>query len=260
MRPLLKKLRLPECTMIDDLNASETTLLHKTIIEKKALLKKFYTDLYHIFLTEAAGDIDGTFLELGSGGGFLKHLSPRVITSDILPLPHIDVCLNALHLPFKNHSLNGIFMLNVFHHIPDVQQFLSESLRCLKPGGSIIMIEPANTVFSRFIYKNLHHEPFIPNSPAWNFESTGPMTSANGALPWIVFTRDRELLHKMFPQLMILSIKNHSPLRYLLSGGFTLKQLAPASAYPIVKGIEFLLTPLNNMLGMFSTIILQSRQ
>ena len=42
----------------------------------------------------------------------------------------------------------------------DSYRFLVELERCLKPGGKIVMIEPANTRFSRLIFRRFHHEMF----------------------------------------------------------------------------------------------------
>jgi hypothetical protein len=119
------------------------------------------------------------------------------------------------------------------------------------------MIEPANTCWSRFIYKNFHHELFDPQA---NWELAGkqnPLSQGNGALPWIIFTRDRQIFEKEFPSLRIVSIRNHTPLRYLLSGGLTLRQLVPSFTYPAVKAIEYALSSMDNLLGMFQTIKLE---
>ncbi|MHC4790683.1 MAG: class I SAM-dependent methyltransferase, partial [Planctomycetota bacterium] len=60
-----------------------------------------------------------------------------------------------------------------------------------------------------------------------------------------------------FPSLRIVRMRNHTPLRYLLSGGFTLYQLVPSVTYPVVKAIEFALSPVNDWLGMFQSIELE---
>lgn len=224
MKKFLQQFLLPEQQLINDLNNVETALLHQKIIEKNPFLKKLYYDFYQHFLKEINKNPAGKYLEIGSGGGFLKQLCSNIITSDVIQLPGLDIYINATSLPFKNNSLDGIFMIDTFHHIPDVKKFLAEASRCLKPYSNMIMTEPANTLFSRFIYQNFHHEPFNPNSEEWTFPSDGPMSSSNQALPWIVFKRDQELFFKKFPQLKLVSYKNHTPLRYLLSGGLTLKQ------------------------------------
>ncbi|MBK8443443.1 MAG: hypothetical protein IPL35_08515 [Sphingobacteriales bacterium] len=55
------------------------------------------------------------------------------------------------------------------------------------------MSEPANTAWGRFFYQNFHHEPFQPEAASWEIPSTGPLSGANGALPWIIFKRDIDL-------------------------------------------------------------------
>jgi SAM-dependent methyltransferase len=235
------------------LDDPQRTLLHRDIILSKRFLKKLYLEWYGVF-TRAAKDLpNGEIVELGSGGGFLKEVLPQVITSDILPLPNCDRCFSALNMPFANETLGGIFMIDVFHHIPDSKQFLLEAQRVLKPGGKIIMIEPANSIWGRFIYQNFHHEPFDPTA-GWFIPESGPMSGANGALPWIVFERDQVTFKKEFESLTITSIRYHTPLRYLLSGGVSRKALVPAWAFGFFKGIEERINPLTKQFSMFQTI------
>jgi len=118
------------------------------------------------------------------------------------------------------------------------------------------MIEPANTILSRFIYKNFHHESFDTEG-GWELEEKGPLSHGNGAIPWIIFCRDREKFENEYPGLRIVGIRNHTPFRYLLSGGFTLRQLVPWFMYPVIKAVEYALSPFNNLLGMFQTVELE---
>jgi hypothetical protein len=80
------------------------------------------------------------------------------------------------------------------------------------------------------------------------------MSDANGALPWIVFDRDKSKFDKMFPNLGIISIKPHTPFKYLLSGGLSKPQLFPTLFYPLLDKFEGFLSPLNKYLAMFATI------
>ncbi|MFX0201833.1 MAG: hypothetical protein ACFFCW_37460, partial [Candidatus Hodarchaeota archaeon] len=129
----------------------------------------------------------------------------------------------------------------------------------------VVMIEPANTLWSRFIYKNFHHEAFDTQAPEWGcrgqakreLEESGRLSGANGALAWTIFWRDRKIFESEFPSLRIVRMRNHTPLRYLLSGGLTLRQLVPSFSYPAVKAIEYALAPINDLLGMFQTIELE---
>jgi SAM-dependent methyltransferase len=249
-------LKMPETRNIKDLDEPASTLLHAEIIRKKPFLKKLYIDYYIQFRKAVPEPKTKVLVELGSGGGFIKEVIDNVITSDILDLPNVDKVFSALEMPFEDTSVDAFFMFDVLHHITDPATFFREAIRCLKPTGKIVMIEPANTLWSRFIYKNFHHELFDPEAQ-WGLQESGPVSHANGAIPWIIFSRDRQIFEREFPQLRIVRMRNHTPLRYLLSGGLTLRQLLPSFTYPVIKAIEYILSPLNNLLGMFQTIELE---
>jgi len=235
------------------IDAPERTLEHKKIILGKPFLKKIYIDWYESFIDESKKLPEGKILELGSGGGFLKDLIPSIITSDILDLPNNDMVFSALDMPFDTNSLSGIFMVDTFHHIPDSHLFLKEAIRTLKVGGKIVMIEPANSIWGRFIYKNFHHEPFNPEGD-WSIPNSGPMSGANGALPWIVFERDKEKFKNEFPGFEIENIQYHTPMRYLLSGGVSFKQFVPNFSFEFFKKTDSFISGFSKQLSMFMTI------
>jgi SAM-dependent methyltransferase len=211
-----------------DLDNPNNTVKAREVINKKSLLRFFYDRNYTFFQKEFGDLFFGRILELGSGAGYIKKFLPNCITSDVLDLPFIDMKVNALEMPFENESLVGICMIDVFHHIPDVEQFLREAVRVLKTGGKIVMVEPANTRWGRFIYQKFHHEPFLPEASDWKLPPGGPLSMANGALPWIVFQRDWiNYTSKLFPDLKLLKIEVKYPLIYLLSGGLSWPQLMP---------------------------------
>ena len=254
---LLDFLKLPESRNIQDLDAPETTLLHRKIIQQKPLLKNLYLDFYSVFEKYCPQIRSGFCVELGSGGGFLKEIYPLVTTSDILKVSGVDLFFSGLDMPFEDGAVDGFVMLDVFHHVPDSHQFLQEMRRCLKPGGRIVMIEPANTVFGRFIYKNFHHEAFDPWG-SWQLpQDGGPLSCANGALPWIVFSRDREKLRRDFTNFKLLEFKAHTPLRYLLSGGVSMRALMPSWMEGGIKFAEALISPLADWTGLFYTIVVE---
>lgn len=257
LKKLIESLKLPEVQEISDLDDLHTTEIHSNVIRSKPFLYQIYLESYKVFGQTITRRPNGKFVELGSGGGFIKEIYPNVVITDILPFNGLDVVFSAEHMPFENNSLDGIFMIDVLHHIKDVENFFQEAQRCLKVGGEIVMIEPANTWWGRFIYTNFHHEPFEPNVTDWKIKGTSPMSCANGALPWILFSRDKVHFQEKFPNLLIEKVTYHTPLRYLISGGVSFKQLLPTFTYSIVKGIEFIFSPLNSILGMFMTIRLK---
>lgn len=243
-----------------DLDAPENTLRRARIIQAKPFLKQFYQDCYLMISKLLPGKINGPVIELGSGGGFLKDYIPDLITSEILAIPTVDVQFDGQSMPFKNASVRAVIMLDVFHHIPSPATFLAQTAHILKPGGRLIMIEPWVTAWSRFVYRYLHHEPFNPGANDWRFQKGGPLTSANSALPWIVFDRDRRKFEDRFPEWQITEIRLHTPFCYLLSGGFVFKSMLPVALYPLCRRLENWLQPFNHFLSMFATIVLRRRQ
>jgi hypothetical protein len=121
------------------------------------------------------------------------------------------------------------------------------------------MNEPWNSAWGKVIYKNFHHETFNPQGD-WTIPSSGPMSDANGALPWIVFKRDIKKFESQFPDLKVKIIKPHAPLRYLLSGGVSMKSLVPQGSFSIISGIEKLLSPLAGWFSMFVTISIEKKK
>jgi SAM-dependent methyltransferase len=235
------------------LDSIERTLFHREIIRKKPFLKKLYTEWYRSFTRIIPELPEGKMDELGSGGGFLKEFEPSVLCSDILDLPSNDLTFSALEMPFDNEELSAIFMIDTFHHIPDSEVFLNEVNRALKKDGMIIMIEPANTLWGRFIYKNFHHEPFETEGN-WKIPASGPLSGANGALPWIVFQRDVKNFENKFPNLKLQKLHFHTPLIYLVSGGVSFKQLLPSKMYPFIRLIDNFLSHISEQFSMFVTI------
>jgi len=198
-------------------------------------------------------------LELGSGAGFLSDFVPDLITTEIFYCPHIRMVADAQRLPFADNSLRAIVMVEVLHHIPQPRHFFSEASRCVRKGGRIIMIEPWLTRWSQWIYTHLHHEPFLPESAVWEFPSTGPLSGANGAMPWIIFERDRNQFIHEFPQWQIETIKPIMPFRYLVSGGVSLRSLMPGWSFGLWRGIETVMQPWMNNWAMFAQITLTKK-
>lgn len=236
-----------------DLDDPRATLAHRDIILQKPFLKQLYTNWYNVFINTSKQIKGGIYLEIGSGGGFLKDVFPEVVTSDILDLPVVDNVFSAEEMPFKSNEVACIMMLNVFHHIPKPHLFLKEAERTLVKGGKIVMIEPANSALGRFIYKRFHHEPFIEDGPR-EIKAGNPLSNSNQALPYIYFERDLEEFKKEFPALKINKVSYHTPFMYVLSGGVSRSALLPFWLYGFAQFIEFLTKPFNKQLGLFCTI------
>jgi SAM-dependent methyltransferase len=232
------------------------TSLRRRIIREKGFLRRLYGEWYERIAC-ALPPGEGPILELGSGAGFLSERLPGLITSEVFYCDGIRIVLDGQRLPFAASSLRAVVTVDVFHHLPAVRSFLQDATRSLRPGGRIIMIEPWVTPWSRWVYRHLHHEPFIPEAKQWEFASGGPLSGANGALPWIVFSRDRMQFLKEFGQLRIEAIRLMMPFAYLISGGVSLRGFLPGMFYRWIRFLEKLFTPYLPRLAMFAQIILQ---
>ncbi len=237
-----------------DLDSPDASIQHSQLIRSKLFLREIYREHYQYFRSEIAPVPAGAVVELGSGGGFIREVLPAALTSDVVRLPDASLVMSGLSLPFADSSISAIVMINVLHHLQDVGAFLHEAQRALKPGGKIVMVEPANTLFSNFIYRNFHHEPFDPAQVGWTLPKGGRMSVANDALPWIVFCRDRAKLSREFPDLAVRHVRNFMPLRYILSGGVSKPQLLPDLLYGPLCWAERVLQPFNNLCGLFMKI------
>ena len=200
-------------------------------IRGKTALDALYREMYARYAACVARcPPTGAILELGSGAGFAREVVPHLITSDTLAYAGLDLVLDAQRLPFVTGALRTIVMFNVFHHIPDVGALLAECERVLRPGGRVLIVDEHPGVFGAPILRYVHHEPYMPDA-GWTFQSTGPLSGANGALCWIVFRRDRKEFERRFPCLSIERYQPHTPLRYWLSGGLKPWTLLPRALY-----------------------------
>lgn len=239
-----------------DIDDPQLTVIRHDLIQQKKYLFQIYQDWYTIIKAEL-GNISSTIIELGSGGGFLEEIISHVIKTDIYTNPFVHLTMDASCLPFSQNSLHALILLDVFHHIPNVKKFLGEADRTLKIGGRIIMIEPWVSKWSLKVYSQINHELMDANSENWQFDSTGPLSGSNQALPWIVFVRDRKKFCSCFPSFKIKKIEPMMPFRYILSGGLSTWITPPAFCYPLVKKFEGFFEKKIDDWGMFSLIVLE---
>ena len=241
-----------------DLDDPQTSAIRKRIIASKPFLKAIYDEWYTMLAANLPAE-HGRALEIGSGAGHCSQFVPDLITSEVFPCPGVRIVLDARQLPFASGSLRAIVMTDVLHHLPEVERFLSEAARCLRAGGKVLMVEPWVTSWSKFIYTHFHHEPFDPEAIDWSFVPQGPLTGANGAIPWILFVRDRKEFELRFPELGIEEVRPFLPFRYLVSGGVGMRSLMPGFMHGAWARFEDLLKSRWPTLGMFAFVSLRRR-
>jgi SAM-dependent methyltransferase len=242
-----------------DLESAEATEVHARLIREKPFLRGLYQRLYREFTRAHEAAPAGARIEVGAGGGFLDELIPELLTVDLRPGARVSLMASALELPVADDRAGAVFMLNVLHHLPEPVRFFEELQRVLAPGGRCVMIEPHVSPVSRLVFRFLHHEPFAPDRPGWETDVDGPLAGANGAVPWMIFVRDRELFESRFPELELRRIEPHTVLAYLLSGGVSMRDLLPAAALDPLLAAEDLLGPLKRHAAMLMTVELVKR-
>jgi SAM-dependent methyltransferase len=211
------------------------------MIRSKPLVRRCY-DLWAKLLLDDASTVPAPWsgypvLELGSGSSYMKEIRPEIITSDVEP-GIADMVIDGRKLPFGDNSLRAIFLTHVFHHIPDVEQFLREASRALVPGGVISIVDETHTPFARFFFDKIHPEPYNDRAGSWSFPEGHSMLDSNQALTWIVFDRDRERFERDFPDLMF-EQRHYLPwFGYLMSGGVNLRAFFPAFLTSSVNGAD----------------------
>ena len=239
--------------------AIESVTTHRERIITSPFLRQLYGEWYEVFIAEMDTLPDGMKIELGAGGGFLKQVAPSIISTDSIPFPTNDLTFSPLSMPFNSESVSGIFMIDTFCQMADTHAFLIEAQRVLKPGGKIIMVEPACSIWGRVANRWLCQKSFN-RSGAWSNTLSSGYERVNCAMTWIVFERDLSRFEGEFPSLSIQSIDYHTPLRYFLGGGSRFgRALVPRSSYPFFSRADAWLSGLSPHWSMFMTVQIEKK-
>jgi SAM-dependent methyltransferase len=211
---------------------------------RKPLLRQQYQIFYNEIAKSLIDIPDGPILECGSGIGNLKSVLPQAITSDLFPNPWLDRQENIYALNFGDNSLSGIVLFDVFHHLEYPGTALKELHRVLKPGGRVVIFEPAMGLLGRIALGLFHHEPLGLNKPiTWeaptDFNPNQTNYYAAQGNAWRIF-RERKY-QNMLAQNNSLKIQYYTALAWLMSGGFRGPQLCPIILTSVIYKIDQLI-------------------
>jgi hypothetical protein len=156
----------------------------------------------------------------------------------VLDLDYLDLVFDCHEIDkldaIKDNSLDVITLTNVLHHLKSPIVFLNAAAAKLKSRGKIIATEPFFSALSSLIFKYLHHEAVDCHisEPALK-KVSGPLASANQALPWLIFFRRRDWLQRLKENFDIasLSLRPFSALSYMVTGGISYKLPIPHFLY-----------------------------
>jgi SAM-dependent methyltransferase len=192
--------------------------------------------------------------------GNVKQFIPDCITSDIFMNPWLDRMENAYDLSFADGCLANLILFDVWHHLEYPANALAEAARVLKPGGRLLVMDPAMSVIGRFVYGLFHHEPL--GFPI-RFQKM-PVDLGNPAdLPYFAAqsSAHRLLVHRELPDLLVewntVKALKITSFAYLASGGFRGRQLYPNSLLPLVRAFDRLLGILPSLFAARLLIVLE---
>lgn len=118
----------------------------------------------HADLQARLASIRGQLLDVGCGQkpytAFLQH-SVKHLGIDIAPGPGVDLVMDGQSIPLPDASVDAVLCTQVMEHVRHPELVRAEMVRCLKPGGLLIVTVP-------FIY-NEHGVP----SDFWRFSQYG---------------------------------------------------------------------------------------
>ena len=97
---------------------------------------------------------NSSILDLGSGDQFLRK-GINLRGAKYTPVDYGDADFNKDILPFKNNSFDLILCLAVIEHIENVDNFMEQAFRVLKPGGLFYLSTPN----FKFCFKNFYNDP-----------------------------------------------------------------------------------------------------
>ncbi len=240
---------------------AEILVDHLKIWETKPVLRAIYQDYYQRIVENMS--LGGEVLEIGGGSGNLKKYIKNAVSTDIVSLPWLDSVCDAHSLPFKDETFSNIVAVDVLHHLERPIKFLGETVRTLKPGGRLVLLEPAITKLSWFFYHFMHPEPVILDTNPLEDAPLSPDRKpfdANQAIPELIFGKYQSEFSKLFPELIIKKKQYFSLVTYPLSGGFRKWSLIPKQLVRPFLALEKNLEPmLGKWFGFRLFIVLEKK-
>ncbi|MBF6568853.1 MAG: hypothetical protein IVW54_08260 [Candidatus Binataceae bacterium] len=237
----------------------------REVWQRKAALRTVYEQWYGN-CADALSGLTPT-VEIGAGCGNFKAYYPREIASDVLYGRNwIELVMDAQYLALAANGIGNLIAFDVMHHLQRPLEFLRQALWALKPGGRLVLCEPALTPWSRFVYRAFHHEPLDSGWDLFGLDGSPPEPDpghafANMAIAEILFWRQRARTLKLLPGFKMVKARKFGFVLYPLSGGFGYRCFLPETGLSFLLRLEeaFTRPVARRLTGMRMLVVLEKR-
>ncbi len=231
--------------------------------DRKPILRTLYCRWYAEIV--AAFSPLRPVVEIGAGCGNFKGYFPECVATDVFKSgPWIDRVMDAHRFEFADTEVGNLVVIDVLHHLQRPLEFLRQAVKALKPGGRLVVCEPAVTPWSRLVYGFGHHEPIDTRWDLFGLDGKPPdpnpgHTFANMGIGELLFWKCREKTLDAAPGFKLVCARKTGFLLYPMTGGFSYKCFAPALGFAGFLAIEdFIMRPFANWLtGMRMIVVLE---
>jgi SAM-dependent methyltransferase len=230
--------------------------------ERKPALRSVYRTWFARIRAELAPV--GPTVEIGAGSGNFKEFLPEVIATDVFDNgPWLDVLADARRLPFGDGDVGNVVMADAIHHMPRPLDVLREVRRVLRPGGRVVILEPAATPWARLVLRLFHHEPVDLHQDVFAEDGSPEPANegfsfANQAFATLLFVDNPHETLQRVEGLELKSVQRSDFIVYPATGGFSYFCLVPANlAEPLQRAETRLLSRTTKLTAMRLLIVLE---
>ena len=245
-----------------ELDYAEELANQRAAWERKPALRSVYTTWYRRIRDELSAH--EPTVEIGSGSGNFKAFAPGVIATDVINAGDwLDCLADARQLPFGDATIGNLVITDVLHHLPRPIDFLRDASRSLKPGGHLVILEPAATPWARFVLGLFHHEPVDLDHAVFDEDGTPEPPNegfvfANQAFGTLLFVDSPDETLRRVPDLRLVSVQRSDFIVYPATGGFSYYCLVPKRlAAPLQKIEARLVSRTGKLTAMRLMIVLE---
>lgn len=129
--------------------------------ESEVMVRAGYYDLVQRLFDSLFAD--QVILDIGAGNRNVDD--PRIIRTDVVVTPHVDVAADAHRLPFRDGTIDFVHASAVFEHLKHPFVAAEEICRVLKPGGYVYA--DCNFVYPFHGYPAVYFNASMEGMRAW---------------------------------------------------------------------------------------------